>query len=251
MAAEESNSEQPLPMSRGPAPSVRELLRIAVGLILLIAAALKGHGLMQGSLAEDSFVASPHLQIVAIEVELLLGLWLLSGRRLRAAWAAAVGFFAIMACVSLYLALDGQQSCGCAGSAVTISPWLTFTLDTVVTAALLVWRPARSTGARPSAWLRGVLKTGFGAVAIVVFVFLMTGPPHVLGQDNDEALRRRFLQEAPTQWEEFTRLSGELQGTLSTSHTGSRTNYQYDYRAEYKANGKGKVLITATKYISP
>ena len=48
-------------------------------------------------------------------MEAVLGLWLLSGWSARAAWAGATGFFALMASASLYLALAGQQSCGCLG----------------------------------------------------------------------------------------------------------------------------------------
>jgi len=68
-------------------------LRIALGLFLLVTAALKLHGLAVDPLAGDSFLASPRLQIAAIEVELLLGLWLLSGWQLRAARIVALTLF--------------------------------------------------------------------------------------------------------------------------------------------------------------
>jgi hypothetical protein len=66
--------------------------------------------------------------IASIELEITLGVWLLSGWFQRGAWLGALGFFGVLAGVSLYLALIGQRSCGCFGR-VPVNPWLTFTLD--------------------------------------------------------------------------------------------------------------------------
>ncbi len=161
-------------------------MRLLVGGVLLAAAGLKGHGLALGPLAQDSFLASPRLQIATIQVEVLLGLWLLSGWAMRAARVVAIGFFGIMAAVSLYLALAGQASCGCFGR-LTVSPWLTLALDVTAVAALAVWRPVRSTETRPAAWLRGVLRTGFGAAA---FLALIGGAFLLTSDDPTRALAR-------------------------------------------------------------
>jgi hypothetical protein len=67
-------------------------VRRVLGAFLLVAAGLKAHGLALDPLAEDSFLASPRLQVATIEVETVLGLWLLAGRWARMAWAAALGF---------------------------------------------------------------------------------------------------------------------------------------------------------------
>jgi hypothetical protein len=63
-----------------------------------------------------------------------------------------------------------------------------------------------------------------------------------VSQEGDEALKRRFLREAPPQWEEYDRVSRELQGVLAFSGTDSLQNSQDDSRLEYKTNGRGTVL---------
>jgi len=118
-------------------------VRLVLGLLLLVAAGLKAHGLTTDPLSQDSFLASPLLQVAVIEVELLLGLWLLSGRSVRAAWAATLMFFVILSGVSLYQALTGQESCGCLGR-VAMSPWWAFILDITACLALVLWRPTHT-----------------------------------------------------------------------------------------------------------
>jgi hypothetical protein len=66
-------------------------VRFLIGGLLLTAAALKGEGLTLGALAQDSFLSTPRLQIATIQVEILLGLWLLSGQAMRMARVAAIG----------------------------------------------------------------------------------------------------------------------------------------------------------------
>jgi len=140
----------------------------ALGLVLLVAAGLKGHELALDPLADDSFLASPRLQIALVELEILLGLWLLSGLARRGAWVAALGFFIAVAGVSLYMALAGQTSCGCFGR-LTVNPWLSFAFDGTAVAALVIWRPLCSQG-QPAAWLRGVLRIGLGTGAFLTLI---------------------------------------------------------------------------------
>ena len=97
------------------------IVRVALGLFLLVVAYQKAHGLVGDPFATDSFLSSPRLLVATIELEIVLGLWLLSGWLPRAVWMTTLAFFGILAAVSLYLALEGQQSCGCFGR-VTVSP---------------------------------------------------------------------------------------------------------------------------------
>jgi hypothetical protein len=101
------------------------ILSLVLGIFLLSAAALKAQGLVTDPLAQDSFLASPRLLVATIEIESILGLWLLSGWWPRASWAATLVFFGILAGTSFYLGWAGQSSCGCFGR-VRVSPWLTF-----------------------------------------------------------------------------------------------------------------------------
>jgi hypothetical protein len=162
------------------------VVRILLGVLLLVAAALKAHGLTLDPLSQESFLASPRLLVATIEMEILLGLWLLSGWAARGAWVVALGFFAILAGVSLYLALAGQASCGCFGQ-LAVSPWAAFGLDIAAVAALLIWRPGYTAEARPAVWLSGLLKAAAGAAA---FLVLIVGAFFLAFDDPAEVLAR-------------------------------------------------------------
>src|SRR5438876_300801 len=138
------------------------LLRILLGSVLLAAASLKLHGFVTDPFSQQSFLGSARLEIATIEVEILLGLWLLSGLVLGAAWMAAAVFFSILASASLYMALTGQRSCACLGS-VSVTPWLTFAIDVIAVAALALCRPTRTSSLLTSGLLPGLLKSAAGA----------------------------------------------------------------------------------------
>jgi spore coat protein U-like protein len=76
-------------------------------------------------------------------VELILGLWLLSGLAQRWARYAALAFFGILAAASLMMALEGRSHCGCFGR-VEVNPWWTFGLDVAAVALLASFQPAWS-----------------------------------------------------------------------------------------------------------
>jgi hypothetical protein len=61
------------------------LVRVLGGLVLLVAAAFKAHGLWTETSQPFPFALSLRAQIAVIEAEGLLGLWLLSGLYPRAA----------------------------------------------------------------------------------------------------------------------------------------------------------------------
>lgn len=111
-----------------------------VGLILLVAAALKLYGLNVSPFAQYGWFSTPAVQLTTVGWEIVLGVWLLSGYNRTGAWAVAVVTFLTFAGVSLYLGLIGQASCGCFG-AVQASPWQALTVDAVALAILWVVRP--------------------------------------------------------------------------------------------------------------
>jgi hypothetical protein len=119
---------------------VHDVLRLILGCLLLTAAAFKAHGLAIDPVPQDSYLASPRIIVASIELEIIVGGWLLSGWSSRAARTVAIGFFAILGVTSLYLALEGQSSCGCFGS-VSISPWVSLTVNGAAILGLLVFRP--------------------------------------------------------------------------------------------------------------
>lgn len=111
-----------------------------LGLLLLIAGALKLYGLVDSTPPVGLF-SSPRWQVLIIEVEILLAFWLFSDVSPKAAWFAASCFFALMAAVSLYLALAGSSSCGCLGP-LRIHPSYTLVADILALASLWKWRPS-------------------------------------------------------------------------------------------------------------
>jgi hypothetical protein len=161
-------------------------VRLALGGLILAAAGMKAYALALDPLVQDWFLASPRLLIAAIEVEMLLGLWLLSGWSVRAGWVAALGFFAVMTGVSLDLATTGQTSCGCFGQ-VPVSPWLTFAVDLAAVGALVIFRPARQGDLPGGAWLQRLLKSVVGAAVLLA---LLAGGALLAFDDPLEALAR-------------------------------------------------------------
>lgn len=167
-------------------------LRVGLGLVLLVTAGLKAHGLTIDPLAQNSFLGSPRLLVATIEIEIILGLWLLSGWWARAGWMATLGFFAILAGVSFYLARVGQASCGCFGT-VAVSPWLTAGLDVALLAALLLWRPTSALEIPTVPWIRALIKVGAGTVVFLVlivgtFLFAIENPVDAVARLRGESI---------------------------------------------------------------
>jgi hypothetical protein len=186
-------------------------VRCLSGALLLGAAGLKAYALATDPFAQDSPLLSPRLLIATIQVETLLGLWLVSGWAPRAARLAGIGFFLILAGSSLYLALEGQPSCGCLGR-VTVSPWLTFALDTAVVAALLLLRPAPGFAIPTGGLLRASWPIALGTMLILVltaglFLLAVEDPEAALARLRGEPITvepsRSWVGERPA-WEEET-----------------------------------------------
>lgn len=112
---------------------------------MLVTAGLKVHGLITDPYGQDNFLALPWLQVLTIEVEVLLGLWLLSKLQPQLAWCVTLLFFAILAAISFTLATQGQTSCGCFGK-VEINPWYTFALDLGIVITMLCLSPLSLSG---------------------------------------------------------------------------------------------------------
>ena len=151
------------------------MVRVVLGLLLLAAAGLKLHELLTAPAAEQGPFASRWFRAAQVEVELLLGLWLLSGLFPRAAWGAALACFTGFGAVAAYLAFTGAESCGCFGR-LLVDPMWTFALDAAAVAALVLCRPqdhldlTGRPGRRRVAFfaLAGIAVAGSAAAAIVV-----------------------------------------------------------------------------------
>jgi hypothetical protein len=163
-----------------------------LGLLLLVAAGLKTHGLLRNPFGDGSFLTSAHVQVATIEIEVLLGLWLLTGRSHRWAWAAALVLFGVLAGVSLSLALAGQPACSCFGQ-LPVSPWVSFGIDVIAVAALLLWRPPRGQNIENPVWAQEWSKIGIGVCLLLVLVggvllFGFANPAEALAWIRNEAI---------------------------------------------------------------
>lgn len=122
-----------------PAGSV--IVRSIVGVLLLTAAFLKYSNNQAGAFETIPLLAVPVVQQLAILVEVLLGLWLLSGWQPWFSWASAVIVFATFSALSAYQWNIGESTCNCFGR-IEIHPGYTLLLDLLVFGCLLLFRPA-------------------------------------------------------------------------------------------------------------
>ena len=116
---------------------VKSILTLLLGLFLLLTAGLKVHGLLVDPYGQENFLALPWLQLLTIEVEILLGLWLLSRWQPHLAWYVTLLFFVALAAISFTLASQGQTSCGCFGK-IEVNPWYTFAFNAVIVAVMTI-----------------------------------------------------------------------------------------------------------------
>lgn len=122
------------------------VIRLSVGVLLLTTACLKirGYGASSLDLHGAAWYSNPLLEAAAIQWELLLGLWLISGQFQVGSRIAALATFSTFALRSLYLGWIGEVTCDCFGSVKT-SPWFAFSIDSVVLPLLVVLCPRSST----------------------------------------------------------------------------------------------------------
>ncbi len=135
-----------------------EIILKALGVLLIVAALLKGHQLMTEPVVDRNIWSYRPFLIFQVESELALGIWLSSKLFGRIAWFVAVLCFGLFCCVTFYKALTGTASCGCFGK-VHVNPWITLAvIDLPAVVALLTFRP-RSTIAYLRSSAATVLRT--------------------------------------------------------------------------------------------
>jgi hypothetical protein len=128
-------------LSGRPSFSGAEAFRVTLGVVLLLSAVLKGYDLAFDWQRAGSVVFAPPVQAAVVQIEVILGLLLLTKLVRHLAWVAAVAFFLIAACANLYLAGEGQPHCPCFGRFLSVSPWIAFAVDLLLMGGLVVWRP--------------------------------------------------------------------------------------------------------------
>lgn len=114
-------------------------------------------------------LSSPLTHVFAVQLELLLGTWLLSGLAPRSAWLSSMAFLLVLLGLSVAMGVAGQASCGCFGE-YSVSPWWTAALDAGLILGLLLVHPPFRAPLLPARVARNVGK--FAVVTSVMFVFV-------------------------------------------------------------------------------
>lgn len=121
----------------------RRLFFQLLAIFLLTTAFLKVYGFAASSLPEVGWFSTPNVQAAAVLLEVLIGLWLLSGVTQNLSWLVSLTAFIGFSVVSGYLGLQGVASCGCLG-AIKASPWILFVVDLIIVLGLIFARPKMS-----------------------------------------------------------------------------------------------------------
>lgn len=112
-------------------------LGVILGLLVLVAAALKAHDLIGNRTIASGVFSSRTVLLIIVEVEFFLGLWLLTGLYPRSSWRVA---FACFFGFSLFNLFGGEASCSCFGS-LSVTPAIALSIDGTAICALLHCRP--------------------------------------------------------------------------------------------------------------
>jgi hypothetical protein len=175
---------------------IYDIVRLATAGVLLVAGLLKAQQML-------SPVVASHRpwHILLIELEWVLALWLILGIRKRVAWMFTTLVFGVFSMVALYRGLRGDDSCGCFGD-FRVSPWITFTLDLVIVAALLRWPPMSRRTTGPRVWRAGCFVLLPVAVASAAWAAhaMATYAPGRLQPDGRIVGDGRYIDLRPDLW---------------------------------------------------
>lgn len=113
----------------------------SIAILLFLTAFLKTHALATYPVIPRDFLESRWAQLIAVEFEIFLAVWLLSGSGAKyTRWTCMVAFM-LFSVISAARVVLGQDNCGCFGR-VPLHPAVTLVLDVVVVLLLLSVSPA-------------------------------------------------------------------------------------------------------------
>lgn len=141
----------------------RALILVIIAALVSIAAAFKLYAEIVDAPSVGGFFSRHAFNVLVINLEFLLALWIISTVTPSLCWLTTVTVFLCFAAVSLYQALTGQSSCGCFGK-IPIHPWISFSLDLFVLAMLVLSKPTFQE-------LTEVLRTNIGKISRTLAIF--------------------------------------------------------------------------------
>jgi hypothetical protein len=155
-------------------PSGHSVLAWSLGIVLLSAAALKGQQLLTDFVPGKTLYTARWFQTLTVEIELALGLWMITGLYRPIAARFALFYFVILAGASGYMVAAGVECCGCLGR-LAVSPWFTFAFNLAAVCGLVVIPPP----AAPAPTFRSHPYRALTALALFAFagVYLVAGAP--------------------------------------------------------------------------
>lgn len=171
-----------------PTNSFRVVRRV-LGVVLLIAAALKGYAVATEPIIGTGILGTRWFAIAVVNVEMFCGMWLLLSWLPVWTWRGAVALFSLFAVISVSKIIAGEASCGCFGR-VPVSPWWTLGFDLVAMGALVWAWPmgctdlASKDGTGARGYAMGMPAIAFLAIAVAANVLLSSYRPSFLAEDG-------------------------------------------------------------------
>lgn len=114
--------------------------RYILGTLLIAAAVLKANELASSPLLGPGLLNQRWFLVLVVEIETVLGAWLLLGTGATWTWAATLLLWLVFLGVAGYEAFTGAGSCGCFGR-IRVNPRYTACFDLAVVLALPFSRP--------------------------------------------------------------------------------------------------------------
>ena len=93
--------------------SASDIVMKLLGILLLTAATLKGWQLLTEPMTNNDIWTNRTFLIFTVDLEIALGIWLLSGLLKKAAWLATISYLSMFSVITIYKGIAGAESWGC------------------------------------------------------------------------------------------------------------------------------------------
>src|SRR5579872_5657235 len=127
----------------------RRTVEIVLAVVLFAAVGLKAHQLFYSGPSIPDIFHNNTILAGIIQMEILLGLWLVIGGQTYIRFVAAIICFSLFAAVAVYEALHTLPSCGCFGN-VKVPPAITAGFDISAVTVLWLTRPRDNFAENPA-----------------------------------------------------------------------------------------------------
>lgn len=145
-------------------------VRCGLAFMLLLAAGLNCYQLSTSPVPGTTLFEMRWFRILEVKLEIVLGIWFATGVAPVYMRRVGIALFSLFAITTLTKVLQGHASCGCFGL-VEVNPWVTFAIDCVAVALLLICQTNR----KPFVWTRKIaIPVCIGLLACGATIISMT-----------------------------------------------------------------------------